>query len=71
MEKAVTKKKTAEIIPFNDMFDGKWRKVVPMGIGDPMALEVATQLRKEGYTIVNKMETVKQRLKIASTMMVL
>ena len=54
-----------EDYPFNDVFDGKWRKVVPMGIGDPMALEVATQLRKEGYTIVNKMETVKQRLKIA------
>ena len=42
--------------PFNDMFDGKFRQVVPMG-GDKMALHVGTGLRKEDYRIVAKPET--------------
>ena len=42
--------------PFNDMFDGQFRKVVPM-TGDKMALHVGTELRKEDYRIVAKPET--------------
>jgi hypothetical protein len=42
--------------PFNDMFDGQFRQVVPM-TGDKMALHVGTELRKEDYRIVAKPET--------------
>ena len=40
-----------EDYPFNDMFDGQWRQVIPLE-GDKMALRVGTELRKEGYKIV-------------------
>ena len=42
--------------PFNDMFDGQFRQVIPLS-GDKMALHVGTELRKEDYRIVAKPET--------------